>query len=394
MNDYNDSDILVRCEGLTKQYEELTALDHLDLDIPRGHVFGYIGHNGAGKTTTIRILAGLLKPTGGRAEICGVDIAKGRDRIKSLVGYMPDSFGVYDQMRVWEYLDFFGAAFKIPRKKRMDRLEHVLDITEADYMRDRFVDTLSKGMKQRVGIARTLMHDPQVLLLDEPASGLDPRARVQMRQLLRKLADSGKTLLVSSHILPELAAICDSIGIIHQGTLRAAGPIQQVLSELQRDRMMEVKCLGPIETAREQLDSSEACSAIETSELETDILRFRFSGDDDHLAGLLATMNDAGCRVVTLREVPLSLEDAYMSISGIGTELPEDEEQTAPAETEPEHEPVDDEADDEEPRPAPLEQELLGDEKPAASDDEQPHEHSADEPRDDEEDTDDQRGTS
>lgn len=317
MTSEQQHDSVVWCEGLTKIYDEITALDHLNLSIPRGSVFGFIGHNGAGKTTTIRILSGLLKPSHGRAEICGVDVVRDRNRIKPLVGYMPDSFGVYDQMRVWEYLDFFGAAFKIPRRQRRERLDYVLDITDAEYMRDRFVDTLSKGMKQRVGIARTLMHDPEVLLLDEPASGLDPRARVQMRQLLRKLADGGKTLLVSSHILPELAAICDLVGIIHEGKLRADGAIQTVLRELQRDRLMEVKCLANVATARETLEASLHCRKVETSELESDVLRFRFTGEDESLADLLDTLHAAATRVVILREVPLSLEDAYMSISGI-----------------------------------------------------------------------------
>jgi len=316
-----NNDIVVRCRGLTKIYDEITALKDLDLDIPRGQVFGYIGHNGAGKTTTIRILAGLLKASRGSASVCGVDVHSQRDRIKSLIGYMPDMFGVYDQMRVWEYLDFFGAAFKIPRKKRRDRIDYVLDVTEAEYMRDRFVDTLSRGMKQRVGIARTLMHDPEVLLLDEPASGLDPRARVHMRQLLRKLADSGKTLLVSSHILPELAAICDAIGILHQGELRAIGPIEKVLAELQRDRLMEVKLLGSPEGASAMLSSDEHCHDVAAAEIESNILRFRFSGDDAMLADLLKRIN-AKFRVVTLREVPLSLEDAYMAVSGISTEVP------------------------------------------------------------------------
>ncbi|MBN1942001.1 MAG: ABC transporter ATP-binding protein [Phycisphaerae bacterium] len=308
---------VVWCEGLTKKYDEITALDHLDLSIPRGAIFGYIGHNGAGKTTTIRILAGLLKPSGGRASICGVDVVKHRDKIKSLLGYMPDSFGVYDQMRVWEYLDFFGAAFKIPRRKRRERLDYVLDITDAEYMRDRFVDTLSKGMKQRVGIARTLMHDPEVLLLDEPANGLDPHARIQMRQLLRKLADGGKTLLVSSHILPELAAICDYIGIIHQGVLRACGPIESVLRDLRRDRLMEIKCLANPDAARENIQADPHSRKVETSELEKDVLRFRFTGDDEALADLLQAVNAAGARTAILREVPLSLEDAYMAVSGI-----------------------------------------------------------------------------
>jgi ABC-2 type transport system ATP-binding protein len=236
-------------------------------------------------------------------------------------------------MRVWEYLDFFGAAFKIPRKARRDRMDYVLDITDADYMRDRFVDTLSKGMKQRVGIARTLMHDPQVLLLDEPASGLDPQARVQMRQLLRRLADEGKTLLVSSHILPELAAICDSIGIIHQGKLRVAGAIQNVLAELQRDRLMELKLTDGLPAAAKVLADHPAAAKIDDDEAMMGILRFRFSGDDAAQSTLLRSILDSGAQVVTLREVPLSLEDAYMTISGIN-DTDDDSESNEPAGTE------------------------------------------------------------
>ena len=326
----NTNEVVVRCEGLTKQYDEILALDDLNLEIHRGHVFGYIGHNGAGKTTTIRILAGLLKPTRGTATVAGVDVVAHRDRIKSLIGYMPDHFGVYDQMRVWEYLDFFGAAFKLPRSKRRDRLDYVLDITDAEYMRDRFVDTLSRGMKQRVGIARTLMHDPRVLLLDEPASGLDPQARIQMRRLLRRLADDGKTLIVSSHILPELAAICDTIGVIHKGHLRAAGPIDKVLAELHRDRLMEAKVLAGLEAGAERLRSNGACSKVESDSVLGETLRFTFHGGDEQLAALLNELNGV-CKVVTFREVPLSLEDAYMAISGLGDEEEEPELMEAPA---------------------------------------------------------------
>ncbi len=311
-----NGEAIVRCEGLTKVYDELVALEGLDLAIPAGHIFGYIGHNGAGKTTTIRILAGLLTASSGKASICGVDVATARLHIKSLVGYMPDSFGVYDQMRVWEYLDFFGAAFKIGRRKRRERIDFVLDITEGEYMRDRFVDQLSHGMKQRVGIARTLMHDPKVLLLDEPANGLDPQARVQMRQLLRKLADAGKTLIVSSHILPELAQVCDSVGIIHQGRLKASGPIHAVLSQLQRDRLMELKTLSPARAAREALAAAGGVSEIDASEEAGGLVRFRFSGDDAQLAALLGSLVQAGTKVITLREIPLSLEDAFMALSG------------------------------------------------------------------------------
>jgi ABC-2 type transport system ATP-binding protein len=323
----SDEEIVLRCTGLTKDYDAVTALDSLDLEIRRGQVFGYVGHNGAGKTTTIRILAGLLKPSSGQAEVCGINVRK-TNALKPLVGYMPDAFGVYDQMRVWEYLDFFGAAFKIPRRKRNQRVDEVLELTEGNAMRDRFVDTLSKGMKQRVGIARTLMHDPQVLLLDEPASGLDPRARVHMRQLLRRLADAGKTLVVSSHILPELAAICDCVGILHAGSLRAFGSLDTVLGQIERDRLMEVKLLGHRPAAAILLNNFGTISKIEPSDIEPTVLRFRFSGRDSEMVTIIESLNGSGARVTAMREVPMSLEDAYMAISGIDTEAEANDENT------------------------------------------------------------------
>jgi ABC-2 type transport system ATP-binding protein len=313
------SDILLRCEGLTKVYDEIMALDDLNLEIPRGEVFGFIGHNGAGKTTTIRILAGLLKQTSGTAKVCGLDLNHDPNRIRSIVGYMPDSFGVYDQMRVWEYLDFFGAAFKIGKKKRRERIDFVLEATDSEYMRDRFVDTLSHGMKQRIGIARTLINDPDVLLLDEPLSGLDPRARIQMRRLLRRLADDGKTLLVSSHILSELSVICDSIGIIDKGRLQVSGPMETVLSKLQRDRLVELKALSGLDEAEKIIQGTESCSEIDRTDLDPHILRLRFAGDDHALAALHDALVKAGTRIVTWRDVPMDIEQAYMAASGLAS---------------------------------------------------------------------------
>lgn len=313
-------EIVLRCEGLTKDYEEITALKDLDLEIPAGVVFGYIGHNGAGKTTTIRILAGLLRATAGKASVCGVDVGTGRDRIKSLVGYMPESFGVYDQMRVWEYLDFFGAAFKIPRKERRERIDFVLDGTDSEYMRDRFVDTLSHGMKQRLGIARSLLHDPTMLLLDEPLSGLDPRARIQMRKLLRRLASDGKALLVSSHILPELAAICDSIGIIDKGVMQVAGPMEEVLAGIREDRVIELKVLSGLEEAAAVVEADESVGELDRSDFGDNLLRFPFTGNDEKLADLLDAIAKGKTRVVTMREVPVDLEQAYMAASGLASE--------------------------------------------------------------------------
>jgi len=315
------NEVILRTENLTKRYGEIQALTNLNLEIHRGEIFGYIGHNGAGKTTTIRILAGLLKPTDGKATIAGVDVVSKRKQVKRLVGYMPDNFGVYEQMRVWEYLDFFGAAFKIPKSKRRERIDEVMEMTDSYDLRDRFVDTLSRGMKQRVGIARTLMHDPEVLLLDEPASGLDPRARVHMRQLLRRLADTGKTLLVSSHILPELAAICDSIGILHMGILRTAGPLQEVLSSLRRHRLIEVKLLGDVNKAMELISQNAQCENIERSVEVDNVVNFHFNGNDEELAELTDKLVRADLRVVTVREVPLTLEEAYMTVSGFEGEI-------------------------------------------------------------------------
>jgi ABC-2 type transport system ATP-binding protein len=325
---------MLKTVGLTKRYGEITALEDLNLTIPRGQVFGYVGHNGAGKTTTIRILAGLLSATSGKAIIAGTDLAGDRDRLKQLVGYMPDEFGVYDQMRVWEYLDFFGAAFKIPRRDRKKRIDEVLDITEAEYMRDRFVDTLSKGMKQKVGIARTLMHDPQLLLLDEPANGLDPRARIEQRNLIRQLADRGKTLLVSSHILPELASVCDLVGIIHQGRMQAFGPLEEVLGSIRRDRVMELKVNAGAATVADWLGKHPSCRHVDTADIKMGILHFRFSGDDAAQADLLRKLIAGNVRVASFREVPLSLEDAFMALSGMTTEDQEDaeaEDAAAPA---------------------------------------------------------------
>src|SRR3954451_11554841 len=244
---------ILQTEALTKQYGAHVALDHLNLTVHRGEVFGYIGPNGAGKTTTFRILAGLLDPTSGKAVIAGKDVTGNKDLIKQVVGYLPDNFGVYPSLRVWEYLDFFAAAYRIPKKQRPERIDYCLKVANAADFRDKLVGALSRGMKQRVGIAKTLLHDPQVIILDEPAATIDPRARVQMRQLLRELADLGKAVLVSSHILPELADVCDTIGILTAGKLAVCGPVQQILRSVRQRRLVEVQVLGDKDQARAAL---------------------------------------------------------------------------------------------------------------------------------------------
>lgn len=308
---------MIETHDLTKRYGEVLALDRLNLKVGKGEIFGYIGPNGAGKTTTIKILVGLLKATSGKATVAGLEVARAKpDDLKRLVGYMPDWFGVYRQMRVWEYLDFFGAAFRMRKKARAARIDAALDITGTTAMRDYFVDTLSRGMTQRVGIARLLMHDPQVLFLDEPASGLDPRARVQMRELLRKLRGMGKTILLSSHILPELAGVCDRIGILEKATLLAQGTVQEVMRSVRPKRVLEVETttVSATSAVREALVALGG-ERVRIREVDDEMVRFEFDGDDDQVAELWNGLASRGCRFVACREVLGDLEDVYLSIT-------------------------------------------------------------------------------
>jgi len=311
------SEPVVVTRELTKKYGELTALDRLSIEVGKGKILGFIGPNGAGKTTTIKILVGLARPTSGAASIAGADCVRDAHKIKQLVGYMPDRFGSYDNMRVREYLDFFGAAFKIPRRKRKERIDEVLETTSSTYMQDRFVEALSHGMQQRIGIARTLLHDPEVLILDEPALGLDPHARIEMRNLLLHLARMGKTLIVTSHILPELSRICDQVAIITHGKLRAAGTLDEIMTQVRQQRMIEVQFAsgGEIERAtgalREALGED---SAISPSAAEA-IVRFETSRSEDDLGEVLAQLVGQGIRVTQFREVPSDLEDAFLSVT-------------------------------------------------------------------------------
>ncbi|MBL8850701.1 MAG: ABC transporter ATP-binding protein [Planctomycetaceae bacterium] len=309
---------VVIADRLTKRYGEHTALDNLSLTVERGQILGFIGPNGAGKTTTISILVGLSKPTSGSARIAGADCVRDTQQIKRLIGYMPDTFGTYDNMRVREYLDFFGAAYGIPRRDRRARIAAVLELTNATWMQDRFVDALSHGMKQRVGIARTLLHDPQVLILDEPANGLDPVARIEMRTLLEQLSDAGKTLIVTSHILPELGRICDVVAMITNGVLRAFGTVDEIVAKVHPERMMELQlanAAGLGDAAAMARRFVENAASVSTSESER-VVRFRTNRTDDELTELLAQLIGAKIRVAQFREVPMDLEDAFLSVAG------------------------------------------------------------------------------
>ncbi|NNM86613.1 MAG: ABC transporter ATP-binding protein [Phycisphaerales bacterium] len=313
---------VVKATDLTKKYGAFTALDKLSIELLKGQILGFIGPNGAGKTTTIKILVGLAKPTAGEAYIVGCNCTTESKKIKRLVGYMPDTFGAYDNMRVQEYLDFFGAAFAIPRKQRRTRIDWVLETTGATHMRDLFVESLSHGMKQRIGIARTLLHDPPVLILDEPANGLDPTARVEMRQILLKLADMGKTLIVTSHILPELSRICNVVAIITGGKLRAFGSLDTIMHDLRQKRLFEVQLAGTADAAAAAARLSDLLGTsvpVEASQVEG-LLRFSTTLADEELAHVLRELIARGVMVTQFREVQQDLEDAFLSVTRAAAE--------------------------------------------------------------------------
>ena len=311
---------VVLTTGLTKRYGSFTALDGLSIAVESGQILGFIGPNGAGKTTTIRILVGLLRATSGSATVAGADCMRDTHKIKRLVGYMPDVFGTYENMRVTEYLDFFGAAYGIGRRKRKLRIAEVLETAGASDMKDLFVESLSHGMRQRVAVARTLIHDPQVLILDEPANGLDPQARIDMRKLLLRLADMGKTLIVTSHILPELSRICSVIAIITHGKLRAFGPLAEIMRHIQQRRTFEVLLprTEQLEQTRRlllELEMTDDSKHVSTSSTEC-VVRFNSERNDEEMAVLLAKLTGAGIAISQFREVALDLEDAFLSVTG------------------------------------------------------------------------------
>src|SRR5438093_5729992 len=271
---------MIETRDLTKMYGDLYALNRLSIKLERGDVYGFIGPNGAGKTTTMRILATLLNPTWGEATVCGYSIYNGAKAIRRLIGYMPDFFGVYDDMKVIEYLEFFAAAYRIKGPERRRKCDQVLELVDLGYKRDALVTSLSRGMTQRLGLARVLLHEPQVLLLDEPASGLDPRARIEMRGLLKELRNMGKTILVSSHILPQLADICNKIGIIERGKLLFDGDVQTAIRRVRQHTVLDVAVGdGRTDAARQQLEGQSAVLKVEVK--DDDSMRVTLN-DDSH----------------------------------------------------------------------------------------------------------------
>jgi len=303
---------MIETRGLTKYYGSLAALENLDLVIEDGDIFGFIGPNGAGKTTTMRILATLLEPTRGSAAVNGMDVCRrGRD-VRKVVGYMPDFMGVYDDLKVFEYLEFFAAAFGLPRARRKAVIDDVLELTDLTVKRASSVDALSRGMQQRLQLARVLIHDPKVLILDEPASGLDPRARIEIRELLRELKQMGKTIMISSHILSELEEMCDHVGIIEHGHLVFSGTMEEIGSRIGVHVQFRVQVSGDMHQAANLLRSLPQIADVQTAEKYLDVTL----KDGDPNEGLIArTLVRAGIDVVSLVPKQLRLDDAFLQLT-------------------------------------------------------------------------------
>lgn len=305
---------MIEIKGLTKKYGSFYALKGLDLTIKEGTVFGFVGANGAGKSTTFSILSTLLQPTDGEAYIDGIDVMQNPDEIRKLIGYMPDFFGVYDQLKAEEYLDFFGSSYGIPADQREKLIPQLLELVNLSHKRLEYVDVLSRGMKQRLCLARTLIHDPKVLILDEPASGLDPRARVEMRDILKQLKAMGKTILISSHILPELAEMCDEIGVIDQGKLIAHGSVAEIQAQLMGEKHISVKYQAGYDMKKAK-QFFEEIPFISSIEIIDNKVNFRFNGSDEEQMKLLKKIVEKELPILSFAEEEKDLEDVFMAIT-------------------------------------------------------------------------------
>ncbi len=312
---------MIRTVNLTKKYGDMYAIRGINLDLKKGDLFGFIGPNGAGKTTTMRIVATLLTPTYGEAYVCDYSIYTNPKEIRRLVGFMPDFFGVYDDMTVIEYLEFFAAAYKINGPARRKRCDEMLEIVDLDFKRDAFANTLSRGQTQRLGLARVLLHDPQVLLLDEPLSGLDPRARIEMRAMLRKLGALGKTIVVSSHILPELADVCNKVGIIDRGEMQECATVEEVLRKV-RPRitlLIEPSEANQLETFAKILEQHKLVDKID---IQPPRLRVTLHEGASDYSELAVTMIEAKLRFKHFAEEEINLESAFMALTrGVGAKI-------------------------------------------------------------------------
>ena len=310
---------IVEAVGLVKRYDRTLAVAGVDLAVGAGEIFGLVGPNGAGKTTTLRILATLIRPDGGDGHIAGFSLARQPNDVRRVIGFMPDSFGVYDEMKVWEYLDFFARCYGIAPAQRRRTISDLLELVDLAPKRDTYVQGLSRGMQQRLCLAHALVHDPQVLLLDEPASGLDPRARVELRELLRELRSLGKTILVSSHILPELEELCTSVAIIDRGRVLAQGQVAEIERRLRVGAVYRIRILGDAPTLEAARAWLEARPEVAAASIRPDgEIEIGFHGDDEAAARLLSDAIHMGGRIVTFARAASDLEELFLQVTDPG----------------------------------------------------------------------------
>jgi ABC-2 type transport system ATP-binding protein len=308
---------VIEIRNFSKAFGDFVAVRQLSMSVAKGDIYGFIGPNGAGKSTTIRFLATLLKPTMGAGTVAGYDVVRQVLDVRQQIGFMPDAFGVFDGMKVWEFLDFFATAYGIRRDRRKRIIEDVLELVDLGGKRTSPVESLSRGMKQRLCLAKTLVHDPPVLILDEPASGLDPRARIEMKELLRELQRMGKTILISSHILSELADCCNKVGIIERGNLLAAGTISEILSGLRDFRRFHLRALSSLVDAERVLSRFPFVRGLRTVHANdsVQVLEVDLDGPDEDVVTMTEALVGGGVKMVSFREVDPNLEDLFMTVT-------------------------------------------------------------------------------
>ncbi len=312
---------MIKTIKLTKKYDDMYAIRDIDLDLGQGDLFGFIGPNGAGKTTTMRIVATLLEPTEGEAYVCDYSIYTHPKEIRRLVGFMPDFFGVYDDMTVIEYLEFFAAAYRIGPQARRKRCNEMLDIVDLDFKRDAYANTLSRGQTQRLGLARTLLHDPAVLLLDEPLSGLDPRARIEMRALMRRLGAMGKTIIVSSHILPELADVCNKVGIIDSGKMIASDDVASIIKRVSPNTTLLIDLVKPQDSAK-AIDLVSAMPIVDHVAVDGEKLRVTLKPQVQDYSSISMLLATQGVAFNKFAAEEINLESAFMAFTkGAGAKI-------------------------------------------------------------------------
>ena len=305
---------MINTENLSKDYGAGRGINNLTMEVPEKSIFGFIGPNGSGKTTTIKCLCGLIIPTSGRGWIDGLEVLpKNIQQIKAMIGYLPDEFGVYEQMSVWEYLDFFGAAYKIPPTRRKQRIYEVLELTDSSHMIDYQVSSLSRGMHQKIGIAKTMLHDPKVLILDEPANGLDPHARIEMRKTILRLKEIGKTIMLSSHILPELSAICDRVAIIEKAELLIQGTVKEITRSLQEKIQLLIEVDSDLDSA---VKACKEFDNVEDALVSVNEIRVDYHGNRTQVADLNSHLVKAGVRVQSISEIEVDLENVFLTVTG------------------------------------------------------------------------------